>query len=239
MASTASVRYAAELPRTADLVVIGGGIAGCATAFFAARAGLEVVVVERRPRLASLTTAAATGAFRLQFDNREELELVREGVELYGSFAERTGLDGWSIGFRPQGYLFCSLTEAAAQRARALVDRQRTWGLTDVEVLGADEVRARFPFLSDSVVQARYRAGDGFLDQLRLAAGYATAASNASAIPDRSGSGKASFLTSAGVQGLESAEGGVVKVRTSKTRREPTGGRRYVAASRCGPTTRL
>ena len=43
-------------PRSADVVVIGGGIIGCATAFFAARAGLNVLVLERRAALGTLTT---------------------------------------------------------------------------------------------------------------------------------------------------------------------------------------
>src|SRR5688500_20400381 len=68
-----------ELPSTADLVVIGGGIVGAATAFFAARAGLRTVLLERRPALCTLTTPAATGAFRAQFDNPEEIALVKIG----------------------------------------------------------------------------------------------------------------------------------------------------------------
>ena len=75
------LRYAAALPRSADLVVIGGGIVGAATAFFAARAGLSTVILEKRPALCTLTTPVSTGAFRLQFDNPEEIALVREGVE--------------------------------------------------------------------------------------------------------------------------------------------------------------
>src|SRR5207302_958900 len=67
------VRYVDELPRNADLVIVGGGIVGAATAFHAARAGLRALVLERRPALSTLTTAAATGGFRLQFDNQEEL----------------------------------------------------------------------------------------------------------------------------------------------------------------------
>ena len=51
-----------ELPASVDLVVIGAGVAGAATAYFAARAGLKVLVIERRSSIASLTTAAATGA---------------------------------------------------------------------------------------------------------------------------------------------------------------------------------
>jgi sarcosine oxidase subunit beta len=174
--SGAALRISTELPSTADLVVVGGGIVGCATAFFAARAGLRVLVLERRPALATLTTPASTGAFRLQFDNPDEIALVREGVELFDSFAERTGLDGWDLRLRHGGYLFCSLTDATIERSRRLVARQQQWGLTDVELLSGDEARARWPFLSPSVRAARFRQADGWLDVKRLAIGYATAA---------------------------------------------------------------
>src|SRR6266511_2548816 len=59
-----AIRYLPGLPRTAELVVIGGGIVGAATAFHAARAGLRPLVLERRPALCSLTTAVAAGGDR-------------------------------------------------------------------------------------------------------------------------------------------------------------------------------
>ena len=65
-------------PRTAELVVIGGGIVGAATAFYAARAGISSVLIEARPALCTLTTPVSTGAFRLQFSTEEELRLVEE-----------------------------------------------------------------------------------------------------------------------------------------------------------------
>ncbi len=66
-----TVRYIGDPPRTAELVIIGGGIVGAATAFHASRASLRPVLLERRAALCTLTTPASTGAFRLQFDNRE------------------------------------------------------------------------------------------------------------------------------------------------------------------------
>src|SRR6478752_7430529 len=98
-----TVHLTYELPATADLVIIGGGVVGAATAFFAARAGLRSVVIEKRPALCSLTTPAATGAFRAQFDNPEEIALVQEGITLFTSFAEATGLPGYDLGLRRQG----------------------------------------------------------------------------------------------------------------------------------------
>src|SRR5918999_5822217 len=198
MGAAPAVRVADALPATADVVVIGGGVIGCATAFFAARAGLKVVVLERHAALATLTTPVSSGAFRLQFDNPEEIDLVREGIELFDSFAAQTGLAGWDLGLRHGGYLFCSLTDATVERSRRLVGRQREWGLTDVELLTGEEVRARWPWVSPDVRGARYRAADGWLDPKRLTAGFATAASNPDRIPDAVPGRGATFVTPAG-----------------------------------------
>ena len=195
--------------------MVGSGVIGCATAFFAARAGLRVVVLERRAALGTLTTPVSTGAFRLQFDNAEEVAVVREGVELFDAFAERTGLDGWDIGLWHGGYLFCSLTDATIDRSRRLVARQREWGLDDVELLTGDEARARWPWLSPDVVGARFRAADGWLDVKRLTAGYAAAASNAERIPGAAPGGDATFVTGAAVTGVRVDAGRVRGVETS------------------------
>lgn len=207
-----------SLPARADLVIVGGGIIGAATAFFAVRAGLRAVVIERRPALATLTTPASTGAFRLQFDNPDEIAIVREGVELFDAFAERTGLDGWDLAVRHGGYLFASLTDATIDRSRRLVERQRGWGLTDVELLDGDEARRRFPYLAPEVRGARYRSGDGWLDVKALAVGYAMAASNAARIPDAVPGGGATFVLGTEVTGFTLTDDGsrLVAVRTSR-----------------------
>ena len=200
-----AVRFADAPPATVDLAIIGGGVIGCATAFFAARAGLRVVVLERHAALGTLTTPASTGAFRLQFDNPEEIAAVREGIVLFDGFAERTGLDGWDLGLRHGGYLFCSLTDATLERSRRIVARQRDWGLSDVELLTGDEVRARWAWVSADVLGARYRAADGWLDPKRLTAGFAVAASNPGRIPDGVAGGGATFVTRAGVTAIRVA----------------------------------
>jgi sarcosine oxidase, subunit beta len=145
-------------------VIIGGGVVGCATAFFAAKAGLRTVLVEKRPALATLTTAVSTGAFRLQFDNREELEMVRDSVAIFSELIDR----GHDLELRRQGYLFVATTETGAAAQAALVERQRAWGLSDVEEWTGSQAKDRFPYLADGLKGARFRQDDGWLNPRRL-----------------------------------------------------------------------
>jgi len=169
------MRYLSEPPPTADLVIVGGGVVGAATAWHAARAGLNPVVVEARPALCTLTTPVAAGAFRLQFDNLEELTLVRESAELFLNFREMTEQRRYDVGVRQHGYLWLTTEDAMAARQKELAAQLHAWGQTDVEVLSGDDTRRRFPFVGPNVVQARFRAGDGFLDTKQLTFGLAEA----------------------------------------------------------------
>ena len=166
------IRFVDEPPAGADLVVVGAGIVGAATAFFASRAGLDVVVLEARGDVATLTTPASTGAFRLQFDNREEWELVRESVDLFERFAEVTGQDRHLPGIERNGYLFCTTDPDRVGSQAALVQRQHAWGQDDIDLLDGDEVRRRFPFIAPDVLSARFRADDGFLDPVEVTRGF-------------------------------------------------------------------
>jgi len=169
------MRYLDDPPSTADLVIVGGGVIGAATAWHAARVGMRPVLVEARPALCTLTTPVAAGAFRLQFDNLEELTLVRESAELFLNFEEMTGQRRYRLDVRQQGYLWLTTDDAMAARQKEVAAQLHAWGQTDVEVLTGDEARSRFPFVGPNVLQARFRAGDGFLDTKQLTFGLAEA----------------------------------------------------------------
>jgi glycine/D-amino acid oxidase-like deaminating enzyme len=203
IAAAALIRYVDVPPVPCDVVIVGGGVVGAATAFYAARAGLTSLIVEQRPALCTLTTPASTGAFRLQFDNLEELELVRESVELFLNFKEVTRQDLYDLDVRQQGYLFATTDAERASRQRDLVEAQHAWGQTDVELLTGDEVRRCHPWIGDNVIQARFRAGDGFLDPKQLTMGLVA------------GSG-ASVMLDASAHGFKLRRGRIVGVETSR-----------------------
>ena len=197
------ITYLDEPPGSAGLVIVGGGVVGAATAFYAAQMGLHPLVLERRAALSTLTTPASTGAFRLQFDNREELELVRESVALFLSFNDVTGQGNYDLAVRQQGYLWLTTDERRAGRQRTLVVQQHSWGLDDVELLDGDEVRSRWPYVRDEVLQARWRAEDGFLDPKALTLGLVAGS-------------RAPVCTGCEVTGFRTSNGRLIGVETNR-----------------------
>ena len=163
------------VPATADVVVIGGGIAGASDAFFLARAGLSVVVIERGEQLAGLTTAQSVACFRAQWDEPDYAALVHPSIDFYGSFAERVGLPGWDIGLHRNGWLFVTGADDGPSVVAEFVAGHRRLGVEDSEALDGDEARKRFAFLGPDVTAASFRAEDGWVSPYEVTYGFAKA----------------------------------------------------------------
>jgi sarcosine oxidase subunit beta len=163
------------LPATAEVVVIGGGIAGASDAFFLGQAGLSVVVLERGDQLAGLTTAQSVACFRAQWDEPDYAGLVLPSIDFYGAFAERVGLPGWDIGIRRNGWVFITGASGGPAALGDFVAGHRRLGVHDSEYLSGAEARRRFPWLGPEVTAASYRAQDGWLSPYEVTYGFAKA----------------------------------------------------------------
>jgi sarcosine oxidase, subunit beta len=190
-------------PTTADVVVVGGGIVGVATAFWLSRAGLDTVLVEMRDGLSTLTTPNSIECFRAQFTEPPMAELALPSIEVWLHFADVVGLPGYDISLRQQGYLFVTDDEGQIDDLRSAVAQHHALGVTDSEFLGHDELLARFPYLSDRVVGATFRQGDGWLSTHEATQGFAK------------GSG-ATFLVSTQATGIQRDGQGVCAVETER-----------------------
>jgi len=163
--------------RTADVVVIGGGIVGTATAFWLSRAGLDTILLEARDGLSTLTTAASAECFRAQFTEPALAPLAKESIEFFEHFAENIGLPDWDIGLHQQGYLFVTDDAGMIPDLEAAVAQHHKLGVTDSEVLTGAEVHSRFPYVSSEIVGATFRQRDGWLSCHEVTQGFAKGSS--------------------------------------------------------------
>ncbi len=154
------------LPRTADLVVIGAGAVGAAAAYFAARAGLFVHVVERG-QVASGTSSACEG--NLLVSDKEagpELDLA-----LYSQLTFRGDLAAYGPlwEFEDKGGLVVSFTPEGTDTLAALTDRQRASGI-EVDLVAADRIRDYEPHISRDLVGAAFYPQDAQVQPMLMTA---------------------------------------------------------------------
>ena len=161
---------------SSDVIIIGGGIVGAASAFFCTQAGLRVTLLEKRKALGLLTTSASLAAFRAQFAEAENIAMMRESISFFENVRERTKLSDADIGMVQQGYLFCTTNPDVPARMKQRVEFQHAHALTDVELWDGDETRKHFPFISNDVIGATFRGKDGWLSPNDLTNVYARAA---------------------------------------------------------------
>jgi D-hydroxyproline dehydrogenase subunit beta len=160
------VRHIDQLPNSADIVIIGGGIVGCASAFFLARSGRQPIVIERAGAVASATTSVSAHAIRCQFTEPENIAQTTESLNIYENFREVIGDPAAQIDLTQNGYLFASTDEADIPAFRDRVARQQSLGVTDVELLSGVDIRYRFPWMSELIVVGSFRQRDGWIDSV-------------------------------------------------------------------------
>ena len=93
-----------DIPKTASVVVIGGGVVGCSIAYHLARRGLRDVVVLERRRVGAGTTSKAAGGIRAQFPTETE---IRFSLESHPRASSASTTSSASIpAIKQIGYLF-------------------------------------------------------------------------------------------------------------------------------------
>jgi sarcosine oxidase subunit beta len=167
-----SAAAGAELPRTADAVVVGGGTVGAWCAYFLRQAGLERVVLVERKTLGSGASSRAAGVVRMQGGTPEAVALGRWSRDFYRRQHGELGTDS---GFVQQGYLLPCFTQAEVTAARERMAMQTGLGLP-VRWLDPDEVDAVNPTLAPGqTLGGTYCDEDGYITPPRNVTAYTVA----------------------------------------------------------------
>ena len=160
-----------DLPRTADVVVVGGGTIGAWCAWFLARSGTSVLLVEA-DRLGMGASSRAAGMVRAQGGTEAAVRLGMFSRSFYRSQQDDIGIDS---GFVEQGYFMPCFTEGEVTIAHERIAMQRALGL-DVRWVGPDEVDAMNPAMAPGqTLGASYAADDGYIDPPLNVLAYTTA----------------------------------------------------------------
>jgi sarcosine dehydrogenase len=146
------------LPDRAQIVVIGGGIIGCSTAYHLARDHKADVILLEQGQLTSGSTWHAAGLVGQLRSSASITKVLKYSVDLYKRLDQETGLEtGWKM----SGCLRLATNQDRWTEYRRLATTAQSFGM-DMHLLSPQEARAMFPLMQvDDLVGASWLPTDG------------------------------------------------------------------------------
>ena len=146
-------------PEKVGTAIIGGGIVGSALAYYLTEEGESSILLLEAEQPGSGSTGGSFGGVRQQFSTPLEIELSRRGLEFWKTAGARFDAQ---VPWHETGYLFMTSDPARMKQLRAAAELQRGLGLTDVHVLGPEEIPEVVPWVSpEGLAGATYTPRDG------------------------------------------------------------------------------
>ncbi|MDA1356787.1 MAG: FAD-dependent oxidoreductase [Proteobacteria bacterium] len=149
---------AKELPRSARVVIVGGGVIGCSVAYHLTKLGISDVVLLERRQLTCGTTWHAAGLVGQLRGSQRMTQLARYTAELYRGLEAETGQ---ATGFKQTGSISIATNEARFEELKRNASMAKIFDL-QVDVIGPEEVKERYPLINvKDVLGAVYIPSDG------------------------------------------------------------------------------
>ena len=163
-----------NLPKTSNIVIIGGGVMGASTLYHLAARGVKnVILLERNEFFGQEATGRCAGGVRYQFATEVNIKLSLESLPMLERFKEEIGQD---IDYRKCGYLFVLTKEQDIDTFKRNVALQNKLGVGTVWIPG-DEVRDRLPYMQfEDALAGSFNPNDGLVDPNSVVMGYISAA---------------------------------------------------------------
>ncbi len=161
----------------ADVVVIGGGVIGCATAYNLAKAGAGKVAVLEKGYLASGATGRCGAGMRMQWGTETNCLLARESVNMLSQLPQMLDVDV-DIEFTQNGYLLLAYTPKMVEQFKKNLELQNSLSIPSRWVT-PEQCLDIVPILNtEGLLGATYCAQDGHCNPFKVTEAYAKAAKN-------------------------------------------------------------
>lgn len=162
------------LPKTAEVIIVGGGVMGASTAYhLAARGHKNILLLEKEDFFGQGATGRCAGGVRYQFSTEINVRLSLESLPMLERFKDEIGQE---INFLKCGYLFVLTKPEEVEYFQRNVELQHSLGV-QTEWLTGDEIRRRVPMMRfDDALAGTFHAKDGIVDPNSVVMGYIGAA---------------------------------------------------------------
>ena len=155
---------------TADVIVIGGGVVGCATAYYLAKKGVKNVIVLEADKSIGHGGSSRNGGFVRQSgrDVRELPYAIYAVQNMWPHLSEELGVD---VEYYQRGNLRLGKTETHLKKLEKLASNARSLGL-DMNVVDGKTVKEICPYLSDDIIGASWCPTDGHANPMMTTLAY-------------------------------------------------------------------
>ncbi|MFR5323551.1 MAG: NAD(P)/FAD-dependent oxidoreductase [Eubacterium sp.] len=154
---------------TAEVIIVGGGVVGNAAAYYLAKRGVEVIVLEGSDSIGHGGSSRNGGGVRQSGRDVRELPYAIYGIKnIWPTLSEELGVD---VEYVRKGNLRLGLNEDHIKILEGLTANAQGLGL-DVTMVSAEEVKDICPHLSDQVVGASWCPTDGHANPMKTTLAY-------------------------------------------------------------------
>jgi sarcosine oxidase subunit beta len=161
--------------KKAKVVIIGGGISGCSTAYNLAKKGVKDIVVVEKAYISSGATGRCGAGVRMQWGTEMNCKLAKQSIEFYENANEILGYNR-DVEFKQGGYLLIASTDTEMEQFAKNVKLQNSLDIPS-KIVSLEEAKEIVPHLNtEGLTGAAFCPKDGFLNPFKTTDAFYQAA---------------------------------------------------------------